>query len=98
MAQGTLRMPDSHARDRVIPGRRTLIAVDRAIAELRRGSPVIVGDGAAVAVVLAAETTEREQRGRLLVLCGGSASLALTAQRASALGLITPADAAASGS
>ena len=89
-------MPDSHARDRVIPGRRTLMAVDRAIAELRRGSPVIVGDGAAVAVVLAAETTEREQLGRLLVLCGGSASLALTAQRASALGLITPADAAAS--
>jgi len=90
-------MPDSLAQHRVIPGRRALMAVDRAIAELRRGSPVIVGDGAAVAVVLAAETAEREQLGRLLVLCGGSASLALTAQRASALGLLTPAEAAGSG-
>jgi len=89
-------MPDSLRLHRTTPGRRALMAVDRAIAELRRGSPVIVGDGAAVAVVLAAETAEREQLGRLLVLCGGSACLALTAQRASALGLLTPAEAAGS--
>lgn len=89
-------MPDSLTQHRTILGRRALMAVDRAIAELRRGSPVIVGDGAAVAVALAAETAEREQLGRLLVLCGGSASLALTAQRAAALGLLTAAEAAGS--
>src|ERR1700690_435172 len=81
-------MPDSLARNRQPLGRRALIAVDRAIAELRRGSPVIVGDGAAATVVLAAETAEREALGRLLALCGGSACLALTARRAAALGLI----------
>ena len=57
-------MPDSLRPHRSTPGRQALVAVDRAIAELRRGTPVIVEDGAAVAVVLAAETAEREQLGR----------------------------------
>ncbi len=89
-------MPDSPARNRQPLSRQTLVAVDRAIAELRRGAPVIVGDGAAATVVLAAETAEREGLGRLLGLCGGSACLALTARRAAALGLIAPGSAAVS--
>ena len=64
-------MPDSLRLHRTTPGRRALIAVDRAIAELRRGSPVIVGDGAAVAVVLAPRRPSGSSLGRLLVLCGG---------------------------
>jgi GTP cyclohydrolase II len=70
------------------PTRRTLAAVDRAIAELRRGAPVIVEDGAAAALVLAAETAEAEGLARLIALSGGRAHLALTAHRAIALGLV----------
>jgi GTP cyclohydrolase II len=91
-------MPESLARNRQPLGRKALVAVDRAIAELRRGSPVIVGDGAAATVVLAAETAERDGLGRLLALCGGSACLALTPQRAAALGLIAQGSASAGGS
>ena len=80
-------MPESTAHRRKPAGRRALVAVDRAIAELRRGAPVVVGDGAAAAVVLAAETVEREAMKRLLALGGGGAWLVLTPQRAAALGL-----------
>src|SRR5579871_3023791 len=82
------RMPESTAHRRKPAGRRALVAVDRAIAELRRGAPVVVGDGAAAAVVLAAETVEREAMKRLLALGGGGAWLVLTPQRAAALGLL----------
>ena len=80
-------MPESTAHRRTPTGRRALAAVDRAIAELRRGAPVVVGDGAAAAVVLAAETVEREAMKRLLALGGAGAWLVLTPQRAAALGL-----------
>ncbi len=80
-------MPESTAHRRKPAGRRALVAVDRAIAELRRGAPVVVGDGAAAAVVLAAETVEREAMKRLLALGGAGAWLVLTPQRAAALGL-----------
>src|SRR5579871_155853 len=82
------RMPESTAHRQKPTGRRALAAVDRAIAELRRGQPVVVGDGAAAAVVLAAETVEREAMKRLLALGGGGAWLVLTPQRAAALGLL----------
>src|SRR5204862_146982 len=49
-------LPISLAQIHRPPGRQALVAVDRAIAELRRGAPVILGDGAAATVVLAAET------------------------------------------
>jgi len=94
----TIVMANSLARNRPPLGGQALVAVDRAIAELRRGAPVIVGDGAAAAIVLAAETAEREGLGRLLALCGGSACLALTARRAAALGLIPQGSASPSGS
>ncbi|HSY88683.1 MAG TPA: GTP cyclohydrolase II [Verrucomicrobiae bacterium] len=54
------------------PTRRTLAAVDRAMAELRRGAPVLVGDGAAAALVLAAETGDGEDLARLFALLSGS--------------------------
>jgi len=94
----TIVMANSLARNRPPLGGQALVAVDRAIAELRRGAPVIVGAGAAAAIVLAAETAEREGLGRLLALCGGSACLALTARRAAALGLIPQGSASPSGS
>ena len=53
------------------PTRRTLAAVDRAMAELRRGAPVLVGDGAAAALVLAAETGDGEDLARLFALLAG---------------------------
>ena len=76
------------------PTRRTLAAVDRAMAELRRGAPVLVGDGAAAALVLAAETGDGEDLARLFALlavpmaAGSKVFLALTAHRAVALGLV----------
>jgi len=79
------------------PTRRTLAAVDRAMAELRRGAPVLVGDGAAGALVLAAETGDGVDLARLFALLsgptpgeasGGKVFLALTAHRAVALGLV----------
>ena len=79
------------------PTRRTLAAVDRAMAELRRGAPVLVGDGAAGALVLAAETGDGADLARLFALLSGPAAgevsgskvfLALTAHRAVALGLV----------
>jgi GTP cyclohydrolase II len=84
-------MPDNADIDEQThqPTRRRLAAVDRAMAELRRGAPVVVGDGAAAALVLAAENAEAEDLGRLLTLIpGGQAVLALTAHRAVALGLV----------
>ncbi len=77
--------------------RRTLLAVDRAIAELRRGSLVMASDGAAAALVLAAETAEAPELDRLLRLAGGPASLALTAHRAVGLGLVPESRLAATG-
>src|SRR5882757_1170844 len=53
------------------PTRRTLAAVDRAMAELRRGAPVLVGDGAAGALVLAAETGDGADLARLFALLAG---------------------------
>ena len=72
-------MPISLAQIHRPPGRQALVAVDRAIAELRRGAPVILGDGAAATVVLAAETAERDGLGRLFALCGGTSRAMNTA-------------------
>jgi GTP cyclohydrolase II len=70
------------------PTRRSLAAVDRAIGELRRGAPVIVEDGAAAALMLAAETAEADGLARLIALAGGRVYLALTTHRAVTLGLV----------
>ncbi len=65
-----------------------LVVVDRAIAELRRGGPVVIEaeDGSA-ALVLAAEAATADSLGRLANLAGGPLSVALTGRRAAVLGL-----------
>src|SRR5215468_2231162 len=66
----------------------TLVAVDRATAELRRGGPVVLQsarDGAFL--VLAAETIEDACLARLRAAAAGDLQLVLTAQRTAALGL-----------
>ena len=62
--------------------------VDRALAELRRGAPVVLRafDGAA-AVVQAADTINDASLEALTRLSGGEPSLLLTSRRASALGI-----------
>ena len=62
--------------------------VDRALAELRRGAPVVLRapDGAA-AVIQAAETINNESLEALTKLSGGEPSLLLTGRRAAALGI-----------
>jgi GTP cyclohydrolase II len=68
-----------------------LRAVERAIAELRRGEPVLLyeADGTA-ALVLAAEQAGDESLARLDGLSEGAIHLVLTARRARALGLRRP--------
>jgi len=66
----------------------SLVAVDRATAELRRGGPVMLGSvrhGAFLA--LAAETVEDACLARLRGGTAGDLQLVLTTQRAAALGL-----------
>ena len=69
------------------PAPASLIAVDRAIAELRRGGVVaVMGEGGAVAHALAAEAAAPEALARLAA--GGSdLTLAVTGRRARVLGL-----------
>jgi len=65
-----------------------LVAVDRAMAELRRGGMVLVqaADGSA-ALVLAAEAASAETLARLTATAGSAARVALTGRRAAVLGL-----------
>ncbi len=66
----------------------TLGAVDRAIAELRRGhSLIIVGRGGTRALVLSAEHADAAALDDLKQLSGAGPSLLLTARRAQALGI-----------
>ncbi len=68
-----------------------LVAVDRAVADLRRGAVVLVEAGPGTplgeaVLVLSAETTDDGALSRLRALAAGPARLVLTRQRASALG------------
>jgi len=70
----------------------TLVAVDRATAELRRGGPVVLHDlTSRVWLVVAAETAEDEGLARLRAMGEADPHLVLTAERAAALGLGQPA-------
>jgi GTP cyclohydrolase II len=65
-----------------------LAAVDRVTGELRRGVPALLYDGAgAAALVLAAETVDEAALGRACELGQGTPLLAVTSERAAALGL-----------
>lgn len=66
----------------------SLIAVDRAIAELRRGGLVrLVGADGAQALVMAAEGATNEALARLAKTAGAAPAAVLTARRAQVLGL-----------
>ena len=76
--------PSGRARDQ--------LAVDRAIAELRRGGVVVVRAGRdldRIALITAAEMTIEGSRARLSGLAGSEPSLAITGNRATALGMTT---------
>ena len=64
-----------------------LVAVDRAVAELRRGGLVIVTEGSTAVLVQAAEAVTPHSLDRLRALAGAEPRLAITAQRAAAIGL-----------
>ena len=69
------------------PAPKPLIAVDRAIAELRRGAQILVkGEGVQV-LMLAAEAVGDESLTALKAQAGGDPALALTGRRAGVLGL-----------
>jgi len=64
----------------------SLVAVDRAISELRAGRPVLLRGGERLALALSAELAEGELVGRLDTLAGGLAHLVLSAARLRRLG------------
>ena len=70
-----------------IPTKDPLIAVDRAVNELRRGGYVILTEGRAAILVQAAEAVTPQSLDRMAALTGTEARLVLTAQRAATLGL-----------
>jgi GTP cyclohydrolase II len=65
----------------------SLIAVDRAIAELRRGGPVLVEHAGCGALMMAAEAVSDESLAALAALAGSATQLVLTGRRAGVLGL-----------
>jgi GTP cyclohydrolase II len=83
----------AHMRDRlqtaspVIGASLSLIEIDRAITDLRRGGLVIIGDGLGSVLVQAAEAITGEGLTRFHALAG-TVGLAITRRRAAALGLV----------
>ena len=66
----------------------TVLAVERAIGELRRGRPVtLIGGGGHVYVAMAAETMRPESVEEMRKLAGHDPLLAITARRAAVLDL-----------
>jgi GTP cyclohydrolase II len=63
------------------------VAVDRAIADFRRGEPIIVRDGDRAVLAIAVEAMSEERLARFIRLSGSSPSLAMTGRRAALLGL-----------
>jgi len=64
----------------------SLRSVDRAVADLRRGDPVVVTEDRGAMLVLAAETAGPDALARLVRLAGGPAAVALAPRRAIGLG------------
>ena len=62
-------------------------ALGRAITALRRGEPVLIRDGAAAVLALAAERASEDNLRRLYEISAGAAAVVLTRRRAVALGL-----------
>jgi GTP cyclohydrolase II len=76
-----------------VNGDRGLLAVERAVAELRRGRAVVVRDGRHRTLVSSVETLTREALGRLRALFAADLALAISPERARALGFQNPAQA-----
>jgi GTP cyclohydrolase II len=76
--------------DSDINGNPSLLAVERAVAELRRGRAVFVRQGAVGAIAAPVETTPPRQLERLMERGGDSVRLVLSAHRAHALGWTSP--------
>ncbi len=73
-------------------GRDPLVAVDRAIAEIRRGGFVVIaGEGDAAMIVQAAEAVTPHSLDRLASFAGSHPNLVLTPHRAAVLGMKTDA-------
>jgi GTP cyclohydrolase II len=77
-AAATVRAPSS------------LIEIDRAVTDLRRGGLVLVHGPDATLLVQAAEAITTESLARLMAFAGGRPSLAITRRRAAALNLVEP--------
>ncbi len=73
------------AREGAVPY--SIVAVDRAAGDLRRGFPVLLVAGEALALVRSTEFLEESELAAMAKLPGGSLLLAITASRARALGL-----------
>ncbi|WP_374439969.1 GTP cyclohydrolase II [Stella sp.] len=63
------------------------VAVDRAVADFRRGEPIVIRDGDRAVLALAVEALTEDRLSRFVRLSGSSPSLAMTGRRAILLGL-----------
>lgn len=81
------KIPAAQGIQRAIPLPVTLQAVERAMADLRRGATVVVAGNGHALILQAAEGVTRDALARLRALSKGAPSLLLTARRASILGL-----------
>lgn len=88
------KTPSAAAPQRATPLPATLQAVERAMADLRRGAIVVVAGHSHAFLLQAAEGVTRETLARLTGLSKSVPSLLLTARRASILGLIDGANGA----
>ncbi|MEE8188306.1 MAG: GTP cyclohydrolase II [Kiloniellales bacterium] len=89
-------MPDALAQE-IQTDAAVVRRVERALADLRRGEPVLLHEPGAAALVLAAEQPGEEALARLRALSGGEGLLLLTARRAVALGMDTLGEGTTSG-
>ncbi len=86
----SLRTPSSARSAATTATGEPLLAVDRALADLRRGGLVLVTDQARALLVQAAEAVTPQSLARLASLGQAPALLALTERRANAIGLAGP--------
>ena len=88
------KRPNPHLSLVRVPASRepvSLLAVDRAISELRRGRMVAVrGNNGTAALTQAAEGLTQESLEQLAGLAGAEPALTITARRAAVLGLAEP--------
>ncbi|MCC7275592.1 MAG: GTP cyclohydrolase II [Alphaproteobacteria bacterium] len=87
MPLSRIRLSDVTAAAAGQRGAHGAVAVDRAVADFRRGEPVVIRDGERAVLALAVEALTEERLARFVRLAGSSPSLAMTGRRAALLGL-----------